>query len=183
MLFVIIVRETDCCWPNQYFWCDLLHYCITLVQRFGEQNHHVSSNHLSTHRTLYLRTTYFEFQEAFIYEQVDGAAMGSPFCSVIASIYMEGFKKEAVDTAADQPSPWLRYVNGTFVIWPHGPDKLKSFHSHLNSLRKSIQFTITIEKEQDNHLPFLDVLVTKEGNHMTTSIYRKKMHTDRYLHL
>ena len=44
----------------------------------------------------------------------------------------------------------------------------------------SIQFRI--EKEQDNHLPFLDVLVMKEGNHMTTSIYRKKAHTDQYLH-
>ena len=105
--------------------------------------------------------------------------MGSPLSPVIANIYMEGFEEEALDTAADQPSMWLRYVDDTFVVWPHGSEKLKLFHSHLNSLRRSIQFTI--EEEQDNHLLFLDVLVMKEGNHMTTSIYRKKTHTDQYL--
>ena len=108
--------------------------------------------------------------------------MRSPLSPVIAKIYMEGFEEEALDSATDQPSlcRWLCYVDDTFVIWPHEPEKLKIFHSHLNSLRESIQFTI--EKEQDNHLPFLDVLVTKEGNHMTTSIYRKKTHTNQYLH-
>ena len=99
---------------------------------------------------------------------------------MIANIYMEGFEEEALNTATDQPSLWVRYVDDTFVIWPHGPDELENFHSHLNSLRKSIQFTM--EKEHNNHLPFLDVLVTKEGRHMSTSIYRKETHTDQYLH-
>ena len=106
--------------------------------------------------------------------------MGSPLSPMIANIYMEGFEEEALDNAADQPSLWLCYVNDTFAIWPHGPDKLANFHSHLNSLRKCIQFTM--EKEQTHHLTYLDVLVMKEGNHMTTSIYRKKSHTDQYLH-
>ena len=71
------------------------------------------------------------------------------------------------------------HVDNTFVIWTHGPDKLENFHSHLNSLRRSIQ--LTVEKD-NNRLPFLDVLVMKEGNHMKTSIYRKPTHTDQYLH-
>ena len=103
--------------------------------------------------------------------------MGSPLSPVIANIYMEGFEEEALNTAADKPSPWVHYVDDTFVIWPHGPDKLENFHNHLNSLRKSIQFTI--EKEEDNHLPFLDLLITKEGNCINTSIYRKATHTDQ----
>ena len=36
--------------------------------------------------------------------------MGSPLSPVIANIYMKGFEEEALDTAADQPSMWLRYV-------------------------------------------------------------------------
>ena len=129
---------------------------------------------------LCLRTTYFEFQEDF-YKQVDGAAMASPNSSVIDNFYMEkNVWGGSLDTTADQPSLWLRYVDDTYVIWPHGPDKLKVFHSHLNCLRKSVQFTM--KKEQDNHLPFLNVLVTKEGNHMATSIYSMKMHKDQYLH-
>ena len=128
---------------------------------------------------LCLRTTYFEFHEEF-YEQVNGAAMGSPLSPVIANIYMEGFEEEAINTADDKPSLWVRYVDDTFTIWPHGPEKLKRFHNHLNSQNDSIQFTI--EKEDNNSLPFLDVLVTKEGSRMTTSIYRKPTHTDQYLH-
>ena len=49
---------------------------------------------------LCLRTTYFEFREEF-YEQVDGAAMGSPLSPVIANIYMEGFEEEALNKAAE----------------------------------------------------------------------------------
>ena len=99
---------------------------------------------------------------------------------MIANIYMEGFEEEAINTADDKPSLWVRYVDDTSTIWPHGPEKLKRFHNHLNSQNDSIQFII--EKEDNNSLPFLDVLVTKEGNRMTTSIYRKPTHTDQYLH-
>ena len=106
--------------------------------------------------------------------------MGLPLSPVIANIYMEGIEEEALDTAVGGPSLWVHYVDDTFVIWLHGHDKLENFHSHLNSLRKSIQFTI--EREQNNQLPFLDVLVTKAGIHMTTSIHRITTHTDQYLH-
>ena len=108
---------------------------------------------------LCLRTTYFEFQEEF-YEQTYGAAMGPPLSPVITNIYTEGFEEEALNTADDQPSLWVHYVDDTFVIWPHGSDKLEAFHRHLNSLRESIQ--LTIEKEENNCLPFLDVSVRKK---------------------
>ena len=72
------------------------------------------------------------------------------------------------------------YVDDTFVIWLHGSKTLEEFQSHLNSLIESIQF-IT-EKEENDFLPFLDVLVTKEKNHMTISIQRNKIHTDQHLH-
>ena len=83
--------------------------------------------------------------------------MGSPLSPVMANIYMDGFEGEALDTAADQPSLWVRYVDDTCVIWPHGLDKLENFHGHLNSLRKSVQFMV--EKERNNHPPFFYVLV------------------------
>jgi hypothetical protein len=33
---------------------------------------------------------------------------------------------------------WFRYMNDTFVIWPHGPGKLSEFLDHLNSIHESI---------------------------------------------
>ena len=38
-----------------------------------------------------------------------------------------------------------------------------------------------MEEEVDRQIAFLDVLVGREGNKLTTSVYCKKTHTDRYL--
>ena len=40
-----------------------------------------------------VRNTYFSFQVQF-YEQVEGAAMGSPVTSTVANLYMEYFKQK-----------------------------------------------------------------------------------------
>ena len=106
--------------------------------------------------------------------------MGSPLSPIVANIYMEAFEQEAIHLAADKPRLWVRYVDDTFVIWPHGHDKLELFRQHLNNIRDPIKFTM--ETEDNGQLPFLDVLVNRTGNRMTTAVYRKKTHTDRYLH-
>ena len=55
------------------------------------------------------------------------------------------------------------------------------FQEHLNSQCDSIKFTL--EKEEDNSLPFLDVLITKKTDgSLSHQVYRKKTHTNRYLH-
>ena len=68
----------------------------------------------------------------------------------------------------------------TLVIWQHGLDKLELFRQHLNSISNPIKFTMEIEN--NGQLPFLDVPVNRTDDTMTTSVYRKKTHTDRYLH-
>ncbi|PNF14821.1 hypothetical protein B7P43_G06341, partial [Cryptotermes secundus] len=68
-----------------------------------------------------LRTTYFQMDDGF-YQQKDGMAMGSSLSPVVSNIYMEHFEQLAIDSAQDKPSLWLRYVDDTFVIWPHGAE-------------------------------------------------------------
>ena len=124
---------------------------------------------------LCLQTTYFQ-QNGKLWEQCDGAAMGSPLSPVVANLYMEAFEQEAIERALDKPKLWVRYVDNTFVIWQHGQDKLESFLELLNNMRDPIKFTIEIE--QNGQLPFMDVLVEKGGEQLTTSVYRKHTHTD-----
>ena len=127
------------------------------------------------------QTTYFVYGDR-LYQQQEGAAMGSPLSPILANIFMEFFEESALELTDSRPSFWLRYVDDTFVIWPHGLESLHLFLQFLNSIRPSINFTMELEKE--DKLPFLDVLVTRNRLTQTlhTSVYRKPTHTDRYLH-
>ena len=46
-------------------------------------------------------------------------------------------------------------------------------------IRPSIKFTM--EEEENQQIAFMDIQVTREGNKLSTSVYRKKTHTKRYL--
>ena len=107
--------------------------------------------------------------------------MGSPLSPIIANIFMENFEEKALESAPLQPRLWLRYVDDTFIIWPHDRHHLKDFLNHLNSQHPDITFTMEIE--QHNSIPFLDTLISKpESGPIQHQVYRKPTHTDRYLH-
>ena len=50
-----------------------------------------------------LKITYFSFQD-HIYEQVKGAAMGSPASPIVANLYMEYLEQKALSTDPLAPS-------------------------------------------------------------------------------
>ena len=126
-----------------------------------------------------LTTTYFSYDGKF-YEQTEGVAMGSPLSPVVANFFMEKLEQQALSTASYKPKVWFRYVDDTFVVWSHGPEKLQEFLTHINKIHKNIQFTM--ETEENNKLAFLDVLLTRNEKSLGHSVYRKPTHTDRYLH-
>ena len=56
-----------------------------------------------------------------------------------------------------------------------------SFLDHLNSIETSIEFTF--EVEEGGSLPFLDTEVVRGSDgSLSTRVYRKRTHTDKYLH-
>ena len=135
---------------------------------------------------LCLNTTYFHSGGNF-YDQVAGAAMGSQLSPVITSIYMQDFESRGLGIALLKPSLWLRYVDDTFVMWNRGiveswnrgDMELQNFLKHLNGQHIDIHFTM--EREDTETIPFLDVDVRCDGDRLTTSVYRMPTHTDRYL--
>jgi hypothetical protein len=98
-----------------------------------------------------LTTMYFQFGDIF-YQQKEGMAMGNSLTLVISNIFMEHFQEIALDTADHKPTKWRRYIDDTFVVWPHGPAKLQQFLRHVNSVRPTIKFTT--EVQANDTLPF-----------------------------
>ena len=112
------------------------------------------------------------------YDQIDGVAMGSPLGPVLANIFMCHFEERWVMNGKVRPSLWYRYVDDTFTMFD-SKDTACEFLQYLNSRHHSIKFTI--EFEQDNVIPFLDILVKRcPNNTFVTSIYRKKTFTGLY---
>jgi hypothetical protein len=107
-----------------------------------------------------LTTSRFTFNGQF-YGQTDGVTMDSPLSPVIANFYTEDYEKAVLILAPLKPRCWFCYIEDTFIIWQHGPDKLKDFLHHLNSIHQSIQL---METDGEGHLPFLDL-----------DIYRRRM--------
>ena len=127
-----------------------------------------------------LKTTYFQYGGEY-FEMIDGVAMGSPLSPVVANFYMERFEQRAITSFPLKPRCWFRYVDDTFVIWSHGEEELGRFLAHLNQVHPRIQFTV--ERETDNQLAFLDVLVLRRTDgSLGHKVYRKPTHTNRYLH-
>ena len=126
-----------------------------------------------------LRSTYFIYQGKY-YDQVEGAAMGSPISPIVANLYMENFELRSLNTSLNPPLMWKRFVDDTFVVMKKAHKE--EFLTHLNLVDNNIQFT-TEEPGPDGSLQFLDILITpcKDGR-LATTVYRKPTNTDQYLH-
>ena len=124
-----------------------------------------------------LKNTYFSFQDQF-YEQVEGAAMGSPVSPIVANLYMEYLEHKALSTAPHPPKFWHRYVDDNFVI--HKEANKQGFLQHIKSVDPTIRFTVEDNKE-DGSIPFLDTIVKPEADGtLSITVYRKPTHTDQY---
>nr|VZI36911.1 unnamed protein product [Spirometra erinaceieuropaei] len=98
--------------------------------------------------------------------------MGSPVSGLVAELVLQELEKTVV--LQHEPVIWRRYVDDTFVIVKK--DMLQHFHSLLNAVFPDIEFTR--EEEQEQQLPFLDVLVRRNLNgELETTVYRKATNT------
>ena len=105
--------------------------------------------------------------------------MGSPISPLIANLFVGEFEVKVL-SSAPHPHLWLRYVDDTFVI--QEAEHSQQLLQHINTQDPCIQFTME-EPDEDGLLPFLDTLVSPGPNNtLTTTVYRKPLHTDQSLY-
>ena len=125
-----------------------------------------------------LATSAIEFSfDGNMYCQTDGVAMGSPLGPTLANIIM-GYLEQEYFCNNKKPLMYVRYVDDCFILFENKQECEEMFTA-FNSLHPSIKFTQ--EAEEDDSLPFLDVLVRRKDNKFLTSVYRKTTFTGQYV--
>ncbi|XP_065671956.1 uncharacterized protein LOC136089796 [Hydra vulgaris] len=117
--------------------------------------------------------SHFLFNGKF-YDQLDGVAMGSPLAPILANMFIGFHEQTWVNNCSSSiPFFYKRYVDDIIAIF-NSEFEAQEFFKHLNRQPKNLRFTM--EKEKDNQIPFLDVLINK-SNSLSTSVYHKKTYT------
>ena len=106
--------------------------------------------------------------------------MGSPLSPVLSNFFMEYFECELLPTILDVDIPWFRYVDDVFSICNLNDNDFDVFFRRLNELSPSIKFSF--EWENNNQLPFLDILIVRKWGMIFTDIFRKATHCNTYIH-
>ena len=111
------------------------------------------------------------------YKQKFGLAMGNCLSPVCSNLYMEFFERNLLTKILPNHVKWFRYVDDVLCLW-HKSMNLQSFLYDLNNLVPSIKFSV----EQQNCLPFLDVLIIRKEDDFLFNVYRKPTNICSYIH-
>jgi hypothetical protein len=95
-----------------------------------------------------LRTTYFRMGDTF-FQQKDGMTMGSSLSRIVSGLYLVHLDNMTPAAALHKPPLCPRYLDDTFVVWPHGPEQLQNLFGHLNSLRQTVDFLLACSGHQE----------------------------------
>ena len=125
---------------------------------------------------LVLSQNYSTFRDQ-TYQQTDGLSIGNKLSPMLSELFMKRFEDDIKD-ATWFPRVWIRYIDDIFAIVKK--DQLEEVFNNLNSTQyTNIQFTKEIEV--DGKLPFLDILIKREGSDLKFSIYRKPTDSQQYI--
>ena len=105
--------------------------------------------------------------------------MDSPLAPILANLFMGYHEKDWIEKAqVAKPTFYKRYVDDIFAVFESELDA-ETFRTYLNTKHKNIKFTY--EKQIENKLPFLDILISNSENLQTSQFFIRKRTQDFYL--
>lgn len=145
--------------------------------------HHLETHNIEQEKIeVYLNATRFcmqyncfVFRDKF-YKSDLGTSMGNPLSPFVAEAFMAKLESDLKKDGL-LPEVFHRYVDDIFSKLKR--NEVQNVLNTLNSRYESIKFTFEAE-DDNNSLPFLDVLCKKVRNKIEFEVYRKSTATDRY---
>lgn len=121
------------------------------------------------------KQTHFLFGNE-LFDQIDGVAMGSPLGPALANLFMGHYESQWLsNNVSKNVLFYKRYVDDIFCLFTDESD-IENFYTFINEQHPNLKFTC--EKQVDNKLAFLDVLITlNQDSSFSTSTYYKKTYT------
>ena len=107
--------------------------------------------------------------------------MSSPLGPTFANLFLVYYVNRWLDKCPLQfkPKYYRLYVDDIFLMFEK-QDHVKKVLKYMNSRHQNIKFTF--EEEHNNMIAFLDISITRVGNELQTSLFRKKTFSRVYLH-
>ena len=160
--------------------------CERLDDRSEDEKRKMPTEYIKELLYTILKSNCFKFLDKY-YHQITGTAMGTPMAPGYANTFMAKIERELLrqyelETGL-KPVIWLRFLDDVFFLWTHGDAELKKFMDFMNcfgeknGMRTDLKFTF----ESGKSVPFLDTMVSINGNSLKTTLYSKE--TDAHLYL
>ena len=102
--------------------------------------------------------------------------MGCPASSTTAEICMQAHEHTAISTALHPPKVWEQFVDDIYSILK----RTQNFFYYINNLHQNIKFFM--EEGSNGEVALLDTLLKQNNGKISLLVYRKPMHTNKYLH-
>jgi hypothetical protein len=107
------------------------------------------------------------------FRQKTGIQMGNNASVACATIFMNFIEKQILKEAGDFIKLWVRYIDDVFCIYRDiSSDALLEI---CNDIYPEISFTVECASPS---LPFLDLLLEREGDNLSYSLYSKQSHSN-----
>ena len=114
------------------------------------------------------------------YKQKYGLPIGNPLSGVLASLFLEFLESDPFRYRLPSNTTYFRYNDNIPIFWAQNI-KIEEITEKLNNVELSIN--LTHEKESNNTIPFLDILIIKSHNNLTSKVYHKPTNKNNYIHL
>lgn len=129
---------------------------------------------------LILTCNYFKFGNDF-YLQCRGTAMGANVAPTFANMFLAALEEDLIYVSHhfSKVARWWRYIDDVFLIWVGQEAELHDFHNFLNSINRTVKFTLVFSRDK---LAFLDTMVILDSGKLRTELYQKPTDRNTLLH-